>query len=203
MKIKLVAALLLTGASTSFGAAGIFDGFLFTSTNGGGLAFYDLGATTGNTDFQGAALGSFNPASATFTLGGQHKTFKNNGTDVTGSSLFYRVWLTSGGASGSFTSVNMPFQLNLVTPGDQQWGGNVQNANPSLVQSGNVLSGLANGAYTLEAYSQITTNGVNEATTIANNNSNNNYRATFTVIPEPSAAILGAVGALILLRRRR
>lgn len=116
----------------------------------------------------------------------------------------YRFYST-GGTPGSFISVNMPFQIDNVggTSGDQQWGGDINGANAALVTSSNILSGLANGNYTLEVYSEIATNSVNASSTIANNNSGANYTAAFTVIPEPSAALLGAIGSLVLLRRRR
>jgi uncharacterized protein (TIGR03382 family) len=110
----------------------------------------------------------------------------------------------SGGPSGSFTTVNMPFQFNIGGGGDQQWGGDSQGANSDPIEiSSNVLLGLAPGSYTLDVYSFITTNGVNADSTIFNNVGGNNYKATFTVIPEPASAALGLLGALALLRRRR
>lgn len=204
-------AFLLTPA-LSFGAAGMYDNFVFTSTNGGALAFYDIGAVTVNPDFNTSNLGTF-VSGTTFQVGAQQKSFKNNGTDVSSHSLLYRVWLTSGGASGTFTSVSMPFQWNfgdagapagLNSPGDQQWGGDSQGANGNPIEiSSNVLSGLANGSYTLEVFSQITTNSVNSAGTLFNNNGGSNYRATFTLVPEPSRALLLGFGAIGLLVRRR
>ncbi len=85
---------------------------------------------------------------------------------------------------------------------DQQWGGDVQGNNGTLALSTNVIP-LSAGAYTLEAYSQIATNSVNAANPIGNVNGGSNYRANFTVVPEPSSAPLGLLGSLLLLRRRR
>ncbi len=211
MKQKLLAAGLFIAAGNCFAASGIYDSFLFTTTNGGGLTFYDIGAVTPNTDFDSANLGTFS-LTDTYQLGGQQKSFKNNFSDVLSHGVFWRVWLTSGGATGSFTGVNMPFQwnqtdgghpANLNSAGDQQWGGDVQGANSSLTLSSNILSGLAPGNYTLEAYSQITTNSVDAAPVIGNVNGGLNYKATFTLVPEPSAAALGLLGAAMLVRRRR
>ncbi len=193
---KILLCLLLTGP-LAHGAAGMFDQFVFTTTNNGPLTFYDIGTATDSADFAGADLGSFNPNTQIFEIGGQQKTFKNNGTDVTASALQYRVWLTSGGATGSFITVNMPFQANLGGD-DQRWGGDV-----SDTTSTDILSGLSNGAYTLEVFSQVTTNGNNEATTVFNNVGGSNYQASFQVVPEPSAALLGAIGTIFLLRRRK
>lgn len=204
--INLIASLAIITAGTSFGAAGIYDSFLFTSTTGTTpLTFYDIGAVTGNPDFNGASLGNFSLGS-NLQIGGQEKSFKNNGTDVTSHTLYWKV------TGGSFTGVNMPFQWNfgdpgapggLNNPGDQQWGGDVQGANNSLVLSGNVLTGLALGSYTLEVYTEITTNSVNALATIGNVNGGSNYTATFSVVPEPTSAALGLIGSALLLRRRR
>ena len=202
MKSK-VASLLGLACSTgiSFGAAGMFDQFLFTTTTGSApLSFYDIGATTGNPDFQGNDLGVYSVGDSLF-VGGQQKSFKNNGTDVFSHGLAWRVY--SGSPSGSFTTVNMPFQFD-IGGGDQQWGGDSQGAHSDPIEvSTNVLQGLAPGSYTLDVYSFITTNGVNESATVFNNVGGNNYQATFTVIPEPSAALLGGLGLIGLLRRRR
>jgi hypothetical protein len=208
MKMKSLLAVALACFSmtgVSFGAAGIYDSFVFTTTTGAApLTFYDIGAVTGNTDFHGAVLGSFN-VGGTLQIGGQQKSFKNTGTDVTAHNLFWKV-------SGAFTGVGMNFQWNfgdvgapsgLNNAGDQQWGGDVQGGNGSLVLSGNVLSGLTPGNYTLEVYSEISTNSVDALASIANNNAGANYKASFTVVPEPSSVLLGGLGALALLRRRR
>lgn len=183
---------------TSFGAAGMFDQFLIVST--GTSTYYDIDAVTGNPDFQGSALGTFLNTD-TLQLGGQGKSYKNNFTDVTGMLLSYRLY--SGAPSGSFQSLNYAFQSNLVAPGDQQWGTDVAGANGTAFFTSNLLTGLANGTYTLELYSSITTNGVNEASTVFNNNGGNNFTATFTVIPEPSRALLLGLGLFGLIMRRR
>jgi hypothetical protein len=207
MKLKhLIVAVSLLATGSSFGAAGIYDSFLFTTTTGSApLTFYDIGAVTGLTDFDGADLGDFTLGS-TLQIGAQQKSYKNTGTDVTGHTLYWKV------TGGSFAGVNMPFQWNfgdagapgnLNNAGDQQWGGDVQGANNSLVISNNVLTGLTPGDYTLEVYTEIATNGVDASATIANNNSTANYIANFTVVPEPASAALGLLGATLLLRRRR
>jgi hypothetical protein len=203
MKLKsAIAAFSLSASGLSFGAAGMWDQFIFTTTTGTTpLTFYDIGASTANPDFQSANLGTFTVGN-TFYIGGQQKSWKDNGTDVTGHGIAWRVY--SGSPSGTFTTVSMPFQFNIGGSGDQQWGGDSQGANSNPIEiSSNILSGLTPGSYTLDVYSYITTNGFNAASTIFNNAGGNNYKATFTVVPEPSAALLGGLASLMLLRRRR
>ena len=200
--LSAIAATILLGIGPAFGAAGMFNQFVFTTTNTSApQTFYDVGATTGNPDFQGANLGTFT-VGATYYLGGQQRTFKDNGSDVTSSGVAWRVY--SGSPSGAFTTVPMPFQFNTGVNNDQQWGGDTQGSNGSPIEiSTNILSGLTNGTYTLDVYTFITTNGVNASSTILNNVGGNDYKATFTVIPEPTSALLGFIGSLGLLRRRR
>lgn len=207
-KIALVVLSIAITGSMAFGAAGIYDPYAIV--NG---TFYDLGGASVNPDYQGANLGTFDPATDQLFLGGQQKSFKNNGTDVTAHILDWRIW--QGSPSGSFSQINYSFQWNqgdsgapgnLNNPGDQQWGTDVQGAN-TTDDAVNILTGLANGVYTLELFSQINTNGVNADPTIYNNNGGSNFTATFTVVPEPSVVSLLAgssvLGASFYLRRRR
>jgi hypothetical protein len=200
---KSVILIAIVATGNAFGAAGIFDSFVFTTTSGTGpFAYYDIGAVTLNPDFQGSNLGTFTVGSSTLQIGSQQKSYKNSGTDVNSHSISWRVW--SGTPSGSFTAVSMPFQFNIGVNGDQQWGGDTLGSNFDPVEiSSNVLSGLPTGSYVLEVYSQINTNGFDAASSIFNNNSNNNFQATFTVVPEPTSAALGLLGSVLLLRRRR
>ncbi len=109
--------------------------------------------------------------------------------------LDYRVYPT-GSPSGSFTSLNLPFNTDL-TGGDQKW--------QTLSANTDLLAGLANGNYTLEVYVHSSTN---EGDRYLNGNpAGSNYTATFSVVPEPSslALIAGPVllGVCFFLRRRR
>ena len=104
LSLTLFVAVLSFAQTTS-----IFGSFAILSLNGGANAYYDMQSATGNPDFQGANLGNYNASNSIVMKGGQNKTNKCSGGNVTGSNLFYRVWLTSAGASGAFTSISEGF----------------------------------------------------------------------------------------------
>lgn len=202
MKIKSIAIAIALSPGVSFGAAGIFDSLLWTTTfspfDFTGSEFYNIDSEDdlfGSTNFHGSDLGTFNVNDSLF-IWGEQKSFKNDGTDVTAHTLHYQV--TSGPDVINSGNFNMGFGQDLGG-GDQMW----RSAFVGSTDSANVLAGLGVGNYQLEVWSSITTNGVNADTQIFNNNGGTNYNATFNVIPEPTTALLAAFGALALLRRRR
>ncbi|MBO0950314.1 T9SS type A sorting domain-containing protein [Fibrella forsythiae] len=120
----------------------------------------------GSNTFNNSTYGS---ANSFITLkGGQIKTYKNNGGDVTGARLYYRVY-PAGSPAGTFTLVNLPFGSNLNGSGDQLW----ENTGANI----NLASGLPAGNYTIEVYWQITTNLGDRY----DSNGGANFTATFTV----------------------
>jgi len=201
-KTLLVAVATFTLPNMSFGAAGTFDELIWVTTTTpfayGTSTFYEIDSDNTNLfgalEFHGSSLGTFDVGDSLY-LTGEQKSYKNNGTDVTSHTLFWSVTGTGGSGSGS---LGYGFEANIGGGGDQRWG-----ADNTGSLTSNVLNGLAAGSYTLSVWSRITTNGVNADTQIFNNRGGLNYNATFTVIPEPSAALLGGLGALALLRRRR
>ncbi len=171
----MVLTILLANANAWGQSAGFNNTFLVLSLNGGGNTFYDLNASTANTDFNGANLGSF--ASGTSNLvfkGAEHNVYKCGGADLTSTRVYYRIYLTSAGASGSFTSNNITYTSgfnNGCSGQDQKWD--------KVDYSSNLLSGLAPGNYSIQVYSEATITccgGFAYAT-----NSGANYTATFTV----------------------
>ena len=103
--------------NSSFGAAGIFQDFVAASVNAASSSFLAGGANAfGSPPFQGIEYGSLK----SLFVGGEIQSFKNNGTDVTSATLFYRVYPT-GSAGGAFIPLNLPFDSNLGPPGDQKW----------------------------------------------------------------------------------
>ncbi len=164
-------------------AAGIWQSYIILNST-----YYDVNAATANPDFNGQNLGTFIAGSAPLALNGsQIKTYKNNGTDITSARLYYRIY-PSGSPSGSFTSMNLPWNADLGG-GDQQW----QEAGQTV----DLLSGLSDGNYVLEIYYEASTNGVNAAAIIYDNNGGSNYSASFTV-STPTPISVSAAKALWL-----
>lgn len=147
--------------------------FILDSKNTGNT-YYDLGAATGNPDFNGANLGTFTTSESLTIKGGQMKITKCHSSDVTGGTLYYRIYLTSTGPSSpDYQSFAMNWQSNWDNNGctSQLW----ENATGIT----NIISGLAEGNYTIEAFFAIYT-GLGSPT-MYDNNSGANYKANFTI----------------------
>ena len=202
---RLIATATLLLAGSSFGASGLIGTFINVSSSnlGGSPIWYDASSSTSLANFSGFSFGSFNPsAGGTLNLtGAEIDTWKNGGSDVTGTTAFYRIY--SGSPSGSFTALNVNWTANATFAdasgssysgsGDQKWAGS------SAWNPLNILAGLSNGNYTLESYlTASSTDG-----TLYANADGSNFKATFSVIPESASTLLGVVGATLLLRRRR
>lgn len=205
MKTKSTLAALTAVLITGFahGATGIFGShleiFASTSTATTTTIYKGEGGTPPN--FDGATLGTFNLTDVLNISRSEISTWKNGSSDVTGGNLNYRVYLT-GGSQGSFLSQSYGFKSNgginfggqtLETPGDQLWGSNTS------INVMNLTNG--NGNYTLEVFFRSTT--ANNEGDRFSSNGGNNFKASFTVVPEPTSSALGLIGAVLLLRRRR
>lgn len=154
--------------------AGIFESYVILNVKNAGNAYYDMQASTTNADFQGANLGTFTAGSESLVFaGGEVKTYKNNGGDVTGGKVAYSVY--SGTPSGVFSEVAFGWIEDLGN-GDQKWA--------STSGTTNIITGLAPGTYTLEVYSEASTN----VGTKYSNNGGANYKATFDVVALLSAS---------------
>lgn len=206
MKKALFRLILLLAASTpAFAASGIFGTAVVLGVNGTKTLYATtllndsrhtpinvttptlvLGGLPGN-------LGTFNLAlgNSLTLMGGEVLTFKNGSDNVTGATIRYRI---NGGA---FSSFGLVFNQNNVNGanGDQRWYGEGANVN--------ILSGLNNGTHTLEVFYEAPFTFTGGSGTHVVNNGTFNYATTFTLVPEPSCAVLGSIGLLALLRRRR
>lgn len=209
MKVKTIVLLaLFGGASLASAATGFFGNFYFVTTfNGGPNVFNQI--TSGTTPGVGAASGhsltpdGVNPQFASFGTvditdvlslkGFEYNTFNDNGSNVTHANLNYRIYPT-GSPSGAFTNIQ------TTTPVS-----NVGNNKTWQVTNGttNLLTGLTPGNYTLQIYTESFTNGTNTAGNIFGFTSGGNPTASFTVVPETASSLLGLIGSVLLLRRRR
>jgi hypothetical protein len=214
MKLRCLISVAAFGIATqSQGAVGYFGNFyIVTALNGGGNVFNQVTSPANNLNNAGGGFGltgdGFNPALGSFGTinlaeadslilnGFEMNTYNDSGDSVNSASLFYRV-TKDGDTPGVFSSIvdNSP---NSVSGNNKFW----QITNAGI----NLTTGLSNGNYTINFYVQndASFTGGGGGTFIMNDwNSTSGPSATFTVIPEPSAALLGSLGMLALTRRRR
>ncbi len=113
--------------------------------------------------FNGHNFGNLTQGSSLILKGGEVKTWKNGGTDITGTYLYYRVYKT-GTAPSNFTEVNLPWNANGIdgNGSNQKWA--------KTDGTVNLLSGLSAGDYTFEVYFKAASN---EGDKIDNNNGDN------------------------------
>jgi hypothetical protein len=155
----------------SFGQdAGIYQTYAIID-NGNTAYFHGTINNGGTTPYSGHSFGNVTQ----LTLkGGEIKSYKNNGGNVTGAKLYYRIYVSSPEPSPlpAFIEVDLPWAENGIDGnGDnQKWAKSDYTIN--------VLSGLSpSETYTLEAYWKITTNVGDKL----DDNSGSNVKSTFTV----------------------
>lgn len=156
-------------------SAGFNNTFIVLNVNGAADLYYDLNGNTSNYDFHNTNIGTFCQGSSNGLIfkGGENNIYKCGGCDLTGTRLYYRVYLT-GTSGGSFVSNNLNYNSgnnNGCGGADQKWANVSYNVN--------LLSGLSAGNYTLEVYSDasVTCSGG----TIYASNGGANYKAYFSV----------------------
>lgn len=180
LKILTLASFLVIGIANAQ-TAGFNSTFAVLSINGGSNVYYDLQASTGNPDFNGASLGNFNSTNSLVLKGAEHNVYKCGGCDLTSTRLYYRVYQT-GTTPGAFSNLNIGFfagGANGCGGQDQQW------ANTGF--SVNILSGLPAGNYTFEVYSDASVTC--EGGTIFAGNLGLNYKATFNFCGSPTGPL--------------
>lgn len=159
--------------------------------NGATDTYYDLQASTGNPDFNGADLGTFcfGASNALVFKGAEHNVYKCGSCDLTSTRIYYKIYLTSS-PSGPFISNDIPYfsGFNNGCGGqDQVW--------KKTDYSIDLLSGLPAGNYTMEVYSDASITCL-EGTVYAGNGGAN-YKATFVVRPDFTAGEILSTGQTI------
>ena len=154
----------------------------FGDGTGGAIFYVTDGSTAGegtylnvgsldNTDYGDFIVGTSN----LLLRGGEAKTFKNDGGNVTGANQYYRVY-SDGGTAPTFSSFALPFGSDLGN-GDQLWKKTDQNVN--------LASGItASGRYVVEYYWDQTGN---QGTTFLSDGGNN-YQTYFDLFYEIDTA---------------
>ena len=210
MKKTLCAwAALLATTLPAAAATGVFGSYLAIDADGPGAAaatWYGASQPGSKTltAFNGLNLGSFLLGSNATLAGAELLSWKNGTGNVTGGVLRWRV------DSGAYQDIVINFTANATftdragnsfsNAGDQRWG--------SLAStSTNFLSGVAAGAHTLQVYFTAFTNEGNRDSLLVVSPFTP-FTANFTVtspVPEPGSAalMLGGMGLIAVLRRRR
>ena len=146
--------------------AGIFQSYAIVNSGLGNI--YSAGGANadGAPGFNGTSYGT--PVSLTLN-GGEIKSYKNSGSDVTGAFIHYRVSKQTDPAP-AFTQLALPFDSDLGN-GDQKWAATSAGVNILA------LATAGNGDYFLEVYWRITTNGGD----IFDSDNGANYKASFSI----------------------
>ncbi|SHF89184.1 Por secretion system C-terminal sorting domain-containing protein [Flavobacterium fluvii] len=187
----LLMVFIFIGINTTIKAqSGIYESYAILNSNGGGNVYYDLQATTGNPDFNGLNLGTFNSSNTLILNGAQNKVYKCNTDDITNGKLYYRIYKTTDTAP-IFIDSSIPWLSNDGLTGFG-CGGSDQNQTWLLNGANiNVLNGLCPGIYYLEIYTTAdftyTASGGGSGTHFAGNGGTN-YKASFTVVGTDTVA---------------
>ena len=168
----------------------------FYNTTGGGADL--INQEPGNTFIKDFGVHVQN-SSTLILRGSEVKTYKNGNTNVCGTKMYYRFYLTSG-IAGTFTPRNLSFFSNCNTgtsefivgggpcaDGQQKWQCVSQPGCDAPVN----LTNVPPGDYTLEVYYDVTGdfNSTSQCDdTIILNNGGTNYKANFSIIASPTVS---------------
>lgn len=202
----------MIATGTSFGATGIFGSYLTV----GGIKYKSFSTYGGSEPvFNGANLGNMTVGSSTLIISQfETLTFQNSGHSTFEFAFAYRVRLASAAQSTNPVDYAFVGMGNGVAIGGGDEKAEVTGATINL------LSGIGTPIYpttTVYAVDVIHKAGAFEGGSnferLGNVNNPNPggtnwagtdaFTATFTVIPEPASAVLGLLGSVLLLRRRR
>nr|WP_321222509.1 LamG-like jellyroll fold domain-containing protein [uncultured Psychroserpens sp.] len=187
--------------SNTVAQSGIYESYIIIDS-GSGNQYFDLQATTANTDFEGANLGSFSCTSALILNGAQNKVYKCNTENILNSFLNYRIYLTSDTPPAFTNNMSMPFLSNDGATSICSPSNGINQTWEQATSNTNILSALPLGTYFLEVYTTADYElslGAGVAGTHFSNNGTFNYKATFSIVdttaPIPDAATLSDITA--------
>jgi len=201
----------LTGTNTFTGSTTVSTGTLLVngSNTGSGTVTVDSGATLGGT---GSVNGAIN-VTGVLTPGGSVGTFSSGALTMNSGSTFAYEATGNGSSGADLMVVNGDLSLTNVSLdlAGADLGLNTWDVGDKITLISYTGTGVTSG-FTGFDDNTVYTFGGNDwlfdyNDTIAGNNFNleatgSNF-VTLTVVPEPSAALLGGLGTLLLLLRRR
>jgi hypothetical protein len=172
MKHVLTLFLALTFGIQLYSGSGIFQTYIILDVDNGGNNYYagginSDGATTIFND------SNYNTPSSLILKGGEIKTFKNGGSNVSGAFLNYRVY-KQGNTAGSFVELSLPYDSELGG-GDQRW--DETDLSIDLL----ALAADGNGTYNIEVFWKATSSDQDHF----DSNFMNNFIATFDIAVMP------------------
>ncbi len=197
INLVLVAVCLVAFTTRVQAGHGIFDSFVILSTSNTGInQFFDLDSVTGNLDFSGFNFGSFDTGAGDFFTvnGGQLKSFEDNGDEVTGARIHWRVY-EQGTAPGGFT-FNTLSNPGGKTGNDRVWESQLNTFNELD------LFNTPGKTYNVDVFGEIFVNVVGNGVV---SDFTQAKTASFSIVPAPTAFVLsgiGLAGAALLLRRK-
>lgn len=187
-----LAAIVSTGLS--FGATGVVESTGAFQINSSTSYLSSIGALS-NTRLNGYNFGTFNPSQGdSLVLSNWYfENYAYNGG-------LGNNWLDGANTATLNLSINSVSNNQSLTQTSVSGNNRFWNNSPDTV---NLLSGLSNGVYTLVTSVTYTFNEWTGSTNVLTSSNNGVATSTFTVVPEPTSALLGAFSTLFLLRRRR
>ncbi len=205
-KFLLISLSIAFFVQTSTAEFGAWASAIYLNTNGTSKFYSTLlqgdPNSIGTTNY-GGLLGSFEAGSGDFSIrGAEIKTYKNNGGNVCGATLYYTVYPQGARpASPVFSPITLNFYCDWGSDGtfNSCGGGTCTNGSDQKWQKVDQsidLTQYAVGTYVLELYYQLsgsaTSGGCNEDR--YDSNSGNNYTATFTITPPLAIHFSGLSG---------
>jgi hypothetical protein len=206
MKKTLYLIALLASSTLAQAASGIYGGY-FTINGTKYKATESYGGS--ETVFSGFDFGDFTAGSSTLVLSqAETLAFRDNSSSVFAFAYAYRVRLAADSKStnpGNYTFLDLG---NGVFIGGNNEKGEITG------QSIDFINALPTGDYAIDVVHKVGANDgggnfewlastASASPGVTNWGSTNAFTATFTVVPEPSSAVLLGLGALALIFRRR
>lgn len=213
---------IIVGASTTFDVSGVSGSYTLGSsqTVGGSGTILATGKTVvaNGTLSPGASPGTLTQDGGTLQLGvgGDYNWQIHNATGAAGTGYDTTNLINGATLDLSLLSAGNTFNINLwsLSGIGPDVNGNAINFNNAVNQSwtlfstGSVISGFSTDKFTINTGNFNGTSGFSNALgggtfSVGLGDGNTDLVLNFTAVPEPGAALLGGLGMLALLRRRR
>ena len=127
-----------------------------------------------DTEVDGQWYGNKSSGDTWILKGGEGFVWKNNGSDITAVTLYYRIYKT-GDTPPTFSSINLPWDADL--------GGNNQRWATNGASVDIIAAATSGGNWKVEFYMTATTNGVDCNSVLYWSNNGNNFTLNFDMGP--------------------